>query len=118
MDISDGLALDLRRLGEASRIGAEVQAGNLPLHPALFLEGVRIKDPIRAALASGEEYELLLALRPGKLKAVLKACAREGLPLTVIGRALEAGRGLRLNRGGKLEGWPETGFQHRMAHED
>ncbi len=50
MDISDGVASDLRHILTASRLGAEVELSNIPIHPMATLE---------QALCSGEDYELL-----------------------------------------------------------
>jgi thiamine-monophosphate kinase len=52
MDLSDGLAMDLSRLCEASRICAEVEVSKLPLAAGATLQ---------QALTGGEDYELLFA---------------------------------------------------------
>ncbi len=53
MDLSDGLALDLSRLAEASGVGAEIEAAHLPLAGEPDAVG------LEAALEGGEDYELL-----------------------------------------------------------
>ncbi len=55
MDLSDGLSLDLRRLCEASGVGAEVD--RIPV-----AEG----STIERALTGGEDYELLFTIPEGK----------------------------------------------------
>jgi thiamine-monophosphate kinase len=53
MDLSDGLSLDLARLGKASGLGAEIAAP--PIWPGATLE---------QALDGGEDYELLFTASP------------------------------------------------------
>ena len=73
MDLSDGLAMDLARLTEASGVGAVIQAAAVPLFPGASLS---------QALHGGEDYELLFTL-PEK---VHPPRAFRKLPLTAIGR--------------------------------
>jgi thiamine-monophosphate kinase len=82
VDLSDGLAADARHLAAASRVRLDLDADAVPR-----LAGVELAE----ALASGEEYELLLAA-PAALDAVAFAM-RFGVPITRIGRvaALAAG---------------------------
>ncbi|MGH6988725.1 MAG: thiamine-phosphate kinase [Stellaceae bacterium] len=87
MDISDGLVADLGHLCDASGVAAEIEAARLPLSPAAR-EAV-VTDPalILAALAGGDDYEILFA-------APATAAARLGvLPVTPIGR-ISAGAGV------------------------
>ena len=56
MDLSDGLSLDLRRLCEASGVGASIGRGLLPVAGGATLE---------QALDGGEDYELLFTAGGG-----------------------------------------------------
>ncbi|MBI2569367.1 MAG: thiamine-phosphate kinase [Candidatus Schekmanbacteria bacterium] len=70
MDISDGLATDLRSLCAASRVGALVDVGALPRSPAAVSAG-RLGCPIEAsALCGGEDYRLLFSARPAATAAL------------------------------------------------
>ena len=63
IDISDGLALDLHRLCDASGVGATLDGDALPLtddHAALA--AALTIDPFEAALGGGEDYVLLFSL--------------------------------------------------------
>ena len=51
MDLSDGLASDLRHILEESKVGAEVEVNSIPLY-----EGATIEQ----AVSGGEDYKLLL----------------------------------------------------------
>ncbi len=63
MDLSDGLSTDVARLAEASGCSAELE--RVPVAPsARVLAQRRGEDPERFALAGGEDFELLVAVRP------------------------------------------------------
>lgn len=80
MDISDGVASDLRHILKASGVGATVQVSKLPLSEDLLACSARHGwDPVEIALEGGEDYELLFTVSPEKEK-------RLRVPHTVIGR--------------------------------
>lgn len=92
MDVSDGLAKDLPRLAGASGCGFELDERALPLAAGCSVD---------QALGDGEDFELLLAIEKERVPGLLTAWVKvfPGLPLTVIGRLVEAGKGGML-RGG------------------
>lgn len=99
MDLSDGLAKDLPRLAEASGCGFTLDRAALPLTAACTME---------QALGDGEDFELLLAIEPARLPALLSAWSAEfpELRLTVIGRLVESGQGETLQGGWDHFGGP------------
>jgi thiamine-monophosphate kinase len=112
MDLSDGLADAVSQMADASGTGATIDADALPIEPAARDWFASCgADPVRRALAGGEEYELLFAVRPryrGRLRA-LQSSAR-GVPITRIGQ-LTPDRAVRVVRGRDSEPMPE-GFAH------
>ena len=65
MDLSDGLAGDLRHLLHASQAGAELLAEAIPISPEArhqAREGRSEKTPLAAALTDGEDFELLFTV--------------------------------------------------------
>jgi len=60
IDLSDGLSTDLAHLCRESRVGAEIETAELPIHPL----AAKTADPLALALHGGEDYELLFAARP------------------------------------------------------
>jgi len=57
-DLSDGLLRDLRNICLASRVGARLAAGRIPVHPDV---GAADRDAgLVAAVSDGEDYELVL----------------------------------------------------------
>lgn len=102
IDVSDGLARDLRNLCRASGVGAVIHEELLPVPEAFsrFLGDDRNRWT-DYALSSGEEY------------VMLASCADETPAGTVIGEILPADNGLTIvGRDGKLRGLPDTGFEH------
>lgn len=92
MDLSDGLAKDLPRLAAASGCGFLLDFSAVPRSP---------RSTVRQALCDGEDYELLLAVRPRGARKLLTAwkTAFPDLPLSVIGRLVERGTGTSLQGG-------------------
>jgi len=65
IDISDGVAKDLRHICEESGTGALLQTASLPLSGQLEkLASLVDKDPVEWAMHGGEDYELLFTATP------------------------------------------------------
>ncbi|GAQ95087.1 thiamine-monophosphate kinase [Thermodesulfovibrio aggregans] len=61
MDISDGLLIDLYRLCEESKVGAEIYVDQIPVHPAVKeIAKLFNMDPLKLILSGGEDYELIV----------------------------------------------------------
>jgi thiamine-monophosphate kinase len=115
LDLSDGLAGDLRRLCEASGVGARVHAARLPIAATTRLAARALRaDPLDWALNGGEDYELLFALPLDRAaRTAVEVTRRTGTPCTVIGVLTPPRRGLRLVRpSGREDAWP-AGWEHR-----
>jgi thiamine-monophosphate kinase len=112
MDLSDGLGDAVRQLSEMSRAGAKIDADLLPVPPAAATWfATKSPDPIRAAVAGGDDYELLFTVPPRRKRA-LKAVVSQakGVSVTCIGQIVK-GEGAVLVRQGRAEPLPE-GFAH------
>jgi len=82
MDISDGLSTDVARLASASGCGAELNA--IPVAAAArVIAGARQENAERLALAGGDDFELLAAIRPRAFSYLAARYAKR------FGRALE-----------------------------
>jgi thiamine-monophosphate kinase len=104
IDLSDGLLADLGHVLAASRVGAVIDPARVPRPRGLDAACRRLGvDPLRLALAGGEDYELLFTLRPaGPSDAVLRR--RLGVRVTAIGRITRA-RALRGVPAATRRGW-------------
>jgi thiamine-monophosphate kinase len=108
IDLSDGLADGIRQIAKASGVGAIIDAAAVPIEPtarAWFERSGR--DPVSAAAAGGDDYELLFAVRPksrGRLAAVRRGSDAR---LTRIGVCTADRAVLLRNEAGALQ--PITG---------
>ncbi len=83
IDVSDGLSSDLAHLCEASRLGALVDLGRLPIESGTRKAAALCRcNPYRWALDGGEDYELLMTMSQAEY---LKAKRILGAQLTAIG---------------------------------
>jgi len=91
IDVSDGLAADLRHVLKASRVGAELLATAIPIsreaRRAARAES-SAKPPLLAALTDGEDFELLFTIAGRDAVPLLDAWKKRfpGLPITCIGK--------------------------------
>lgn len=98
IDLSDGLAGDLRHILHASRVGAELLKSALPVsRAAKLLARQSAKPAALAALTDGEDFELLFTLASRDAVKLLDAWRKKfpKLKLTCIGKIV-AGDGILL----------------------
>lgn len=113
MDISDGLASDLRHICDASGVGAVVDGARLPIaDDTLRIAGALDLDPIELAVAGGEDFELLLTVPANELQTLSRELeSRTGTALTAIGEITgELGEFRLLGAEGRSEGM--RGWDH------
>jgi thiamine-monophosphate kinase len=114
IDVSDGLAGDLRHIMRASRVGAELLARAIPISRAAKLQAkAKSQPPLLAALGDGEDFELLFTLGSGHAVALLDAWKKQfpKLRLSCIGR-ITAERGLKLRDKTGLHPLATHGYDH------
>lgn len=97
-DLSDGIAVGLHNLAEASGVGFEVERDALPL-----VEGARDDD-----IFVGEDYELLVTLPRDAVDEASDEVEAEGTSLTVVGEVVEENEGIMLD--GEVVG--RRGYEH------
>lgn len=100
IDLSDGLAGDLRHLLESSGVGAELLAKSIPISRTARLAArasSSAKPALVAALTDGEDFELLFAVPSREAVPLLDAWKHEfpATKLSCIGK-ITAAQGLKL----------------------
>lgn len=75
IDVSDGLAGDLRHILRASSVGARIEWACVPRSPVLQRQPIPLQQ--RCALAGGDDYELLFTAPSNQRPEVLAAAGHE-----------------------------------------
>jgi thiamine-monophosphate kinase len=116
LDLSDGLAGDLRHILKVSGVGAELLSSAIPIsreaRRAAKAES-SAKPPLLAALTDGEDFELLFTVAARSAVPLLDAWKKEfpGLPLSCIGK-ITAGQGITLRDKNGARPLTAHGYQH------
>jgi len=100
IDLSDGLAGDLRHILQRSGVGAELLASSIPISRAARLAAKATssaKPPLLAALTDGEDFELLFTLPSRSAVSLLDGWKKQfpGVKLTCVGKIV-SGEGITL----------------------
>jgi thiamine-monophosphate kinase len=101
IDVSDGLALDLHRMADASGVG-------FALDDVPVAEGATLDE----ALGGGEDYELVVAVAEEVVEALSSSFEAEGLRRPAPLGAFTGEPSQRLLKGRELE---RLGWQHRVG---
>jgi thiamine-monophosphate kinase len=107
IDLSDGLASDLRHVCRASGVGCRVDLGLLPVsEDTRALASSVGREPALLAATGGEDYELLMSLPEGRVDALRREL---DVPLSVVGEFTEDRKVVALLLDGEpvegLSGW-------------
>jgi thiamine-monophosphate kinase len=109
IDLSDGIASDVRRICERSAVGCDVDLALLPVSKdTRELAASLGRDAEALAATGGEDYELLISAEERVIEELTKAA---DVPVTVVGEIKD--RGVVFRRGGEvvegLSGWDHFG---------
>jgi thiamine-monophosphate kinase len=114
IDISDGLAIDLARLADASGCGAVIELSQVPVSPAanqLAATPGDARTPLEHALSDGEDFELLLAVPQATAERLVAEQPLE-VPLTRIGQCITQPGLWQQDADGQRRPLPPVGFVH------
>ncbi len=106
MDISDGLAGDLRRILDESSVGAAISEALIPVS--------RDAGSVEDALCDGEDFELLFTVNEVNALEIIKNFKKYSkLNITPVGKIMPKSFGYKLiNRDGMIVPLTKTGFTH------
>lgn len=111
MDLSDGLATDLAHICKASGVGAEIEAGQVPLSAALQqAAGVLVMSPLQLALSGGEDYQLVFTAAPDQ-SDMQQIAQSVGCKVHCLGRIVK-GTGVVLCEGDRRRDIDFKGYEH------
>lgn len=103
IDLSDGIASDLKHILEKSSVGARLDWDKLPLSKEL-VEYIEATDDWQMPLSAGDDYELCFTVSPDKVDLIQIDCTQVGV--------IEAEGGLRIQRYGITKEIKVKGFEH------
>ena len=86
IDLSDGLADGVRQIADASGVGIAVDVDAVPIDPEArnWFES-HGGEPVRRAIAGGDDYELLFTVHPSQRGRLKAASHQREVTLTRIG---------------------------------
>jgi thiamine-monophosphate kinase len=118
IDVSDGLSTDVWHMAEESGVGISVRESDVPVSaPAAAVASRMGLNPASVALASGEEFELVVALPTSEVARTIEhVVAVTGTPLTRIGEVTERGTQCRLvGDDGATRPLGRSGYEHEFG---
>ena len=108
IDVSDGLASEVRHICEESGTGARIRWESIPLSKETIRAGALVSaEPQEFALYGGEDFELVFTIPPGNLSGLAKAFS----DFTVVGEILPEAEGVYLLKDGVKEEL-KRGYDH------
>jgi thiamine-monophosphate kinase len=110
IDSSDGLAWSLHEIARASKVG--ISLSSLPIADEVKKFAMDNKlDPAKLALYGGEEYELVLTVKPHLWNLAKNMAKEDSGDLLQIGK-VTAGKGVQLKTRGRRVAVEPKGYEH------
>lgn len=113
MDLSDGLSMDLHRMMEASRTGAILHAEAIPIHEDVP-DHLSPQQRLHAALADGEDFELLLTVSKDDSATLTRMTRESGIAIYEIGK-VTASPAVQIHEAfGQIHPLSVVGWEHQL----
>jgi len=111
IDLSDGLAADLRHILAASGVGAKIQLPDLPLSQEVS-DRLAADADWKLPLAAGDDYELCFCVPEQKRAEITALTERLGIRIQAVGQ-IQPEAGLRcLRKDGSVWDLGQAGYDH------
>jgi thiamine-monophosphate kinase len=107
IDISDGLSSDLNRICQQSKVGAIINAEQIPISDA----AKKAENPLSSALHDGEDFELLFTLSEKESKRLLSQWIGP-VAITPIGTITDTGKVQIKTADGRISDLEAKGYDH------
>ena len=111
LDLSDGIASDLRHILGQSGVGATLDARSIPIHPDVD-RSLPEAEQLRRALTDGEDFELLFTVSPTAGEWLLANSPLDWTPVRI--GTIEEQLGCRLRTVQGVEDLPRGGWEHAV----
>ncbi|RLE50265.1 MAG: thiamine-phosphate kinase [Candidatus Methanomethylicota archaeon] len=98
IDSSDGLAISLYTLAEQNNVGFKIHTLPISKYARKFSE-LHNLDPFELTFYGGEEYNLIVTIKRGKVKEAMKAIKSVGGKLILIGEVIKEKKVIYIDRG-------------------
>ncbi len=108
IDISDGLSSDLSRICRQSKVGAIINAEQIPISDA----GRKSDEPLSSALNDGEDFELLFTLSEREAESLVKQWDPGLIPITQIGTIIDTKKMQIKMPDGEINDLEARGYDH------
>lgn len=106
IDVSDGVASEVRHICEESKVGAFIYADKIPISKNAFNDAKKLnKNPLDFALYGGEDFELVFTANKSRLNQLKK------YDVKVIGEIVDKKYGVKLIKNNKKYNLG-SGFDH------
>jgi thiamine-monophosphate kinase len=113
IDLSDGVASDLDQICRQSKVGAQVQAEQVPVPERVRQVAALLqRDPLNLALMGGEDYGLLFTVSPRQEEKLTGSFSSAGLPPPVAIGRIVSGEAVSLVLPTGERDISGTGFDH------
>ena len=103
IDLSDGIASDLKHILASSNVGARLDWEKIPLSNQVK-KYITETDDWKMPLSAGEDYQLCFTVNPDKVDLINIECTQIGV--------IERQSGLRIQRSGTIEALEAKGYEH------
>jgi thiamine-monophosphate kinase len=110
IDSSDGLAWSLYEIARSSEVGFLIKQLPVAEEVKIFAEHSGM-DPLELALYGGEEYELVITVKPELMGVAEEAVAKVGGRLIVIGKVISE-KAVYLEAKGRRYAVEPKGWEH------